>query len=157
MSSLVTLQCSGSDFSCCLQPSGKGRRLPEVYCIVSRLGCFDLFSKVEMSSQSACSHWTTRSTFDHIPGAPPSLRHVKRPLPWCPQSPTHPASGLLATESFSSGSLTKLQPMWFCFWVTVTVYPSQRVRLNICAAYKCCCCKMVFWGYKCWHTKLNIV
>lgn len=29
------------------QPSGKGRRLPEVYCIVSRLGCFDLFSKVE--------------------------------------------------------------------------------------------------------------
>ncbi|KAF3688581.1 DENN domain-containing protein 2A [Channa argus] len=28
------------------QPSGKGRRLPEVYCIVSRLGCFDLFSKV---------------------------------------------------------------------------------------------------------------
>ncbi|KAG5830648.1 hypothetical protein ANANG_G00312890 [Anguilla anguilla] len=30
-----------------LLPSGKGRRLPEVYCIVSRLGCFDLFSKVE--------------------------------------------------------------------------------------------------------------
>ncbi|KAG7454803.1 hypothetical protein MATL_G00263620 [Megalops atlanticus] len=29
-----------------LLPSGKGRRLPEVYCIVSRLGCFDLFSKV---------------------------------------------------------------------------------------------------------------
>ncbi|XP_061629669.1 DENN domain-containing protein 2A isoform X2 [Phyllopteryx taeniolatus] len=26
--------------------SGKGRRLPEVYCIVSRLGCFDLFSKI---------------------------------------------------------------------------------------------------------------
>lgn len=29
-----------------LLPSGKGRRLPEVYCIVSRLGCFDLFSKM---------------------------------------------------------------------------------------------------------------
>uniref|UniRef100_A0A669E0N3 DENN domain containing 2A n=1 Tax=Oreochromis niloticus TaxID=8128 RepID=A0A669E0N3_ORENI len=29
-----------------LLPSGKGRRLPEVYCIVSRLGCFDLFSKI---------------------------------------------------------------------------------------------------------------
>uniref|UniRef100_A0A672KJZ4 UDENN domain-containing protein n=1 Tax=Sinocyclocheilus grahami TaxID=75366 RepID=A0A672KJZ4_SINGR len=29
-----------------LLPSGKGRRLPEVYCIVSRLGCFELFSKV---------------------------------------------------------------------------------------------------------------
>ncbi|XP_064175387.1 DENN domain-containing protein 2A-like [Anguilla rostrata] len=29
-----------------LKPSGKGRRLPEVYCIVSRLGCFDLFSKI---------------------------------------------------------------------------------------------------------------
>uniref|UniRef100_A0A4W5KDM5 DENN domain containing 2A n=1 Tax=Hucho hucho TaxID=62062 RepID=A0A4W5KDM5_9TELE len=29
-----------------LLPSGKIRRLPEVYCIVSRLGCFDLFSKI---------------------------------------------------------------------------------------------------------------
>uniref|UniRef100_A0A671YTX8 DENN domain containing 2A n=1 Tax=Sparus aurata TaxID=8175 RepID=A0A671YTX8_SPAAU len=29
-----------------LLPSGKGRRLPDVYCIVSRLGCFDLFSKI---------------------------------------------------------------------------------------------------------------
>ncbi|XP_045894281.1 DENN domain-containing protein 2A isoform X2 [Micropterus dolomieu] len=29
-----------------LLPSGKGRRLPEVYCIISRLGCFDLFSKI---------------------------------------------------------------------------------------------------------------
>ncbi|XP_018610519.2 DENN domain-containing protein 2A isoform X2 [Scleropages formosus] len=29
-----------------LLPSGKGRRLPEVYCMVSRLGCFDLFSKI---------------------------------------------------------------------------------------------------------------
>lgn len=30
----------------CLQPSGKGPRLPEVYCVISRLGCFGLFSKV---------------------------------------------------------------------------------------------------------------
>ncbi|XP_072340762.1 DENN domain-containing protein 2A-like isoform X1 [Scyliorhinus torazame] len=29
-----------------LLPTGKGKRLPEVYCIVSRLGCFNLFSKV---------------------------------------------------------------------------------------------------------------
>lgn len=29
-----------------LLPSGKGKRLPEVYCIISRLGCFNLFSKV---------------------------------------------------------------------------------------------------------------
>ncbi|NXN25042.1 DEN2C protein, partial [Nycticryphes semicollaris] len=27
-------------------PEGKGKRLPEVYCIVSRLGCFNLFSKI---------------------------------------------------------------------------------------------------------------
>ncbi|XP_066559566.1 DENN domain-containing protein 2C [Amia ocellicauda] len=27
-------------------PSGKGKRLPEVHCIVSRLGCFSLFAKV---------------------------------------------------------------------------------------------------------------
>nr|XP_023648925.1 DENN domain-containing protein 2A-like isoform X2 [Paramormyrops kingsleyae] len=29
-----------------LLPSGRGRRLPEVYCMVSQLGCFDLFSKI---------------------------------------------------------------------------------------------------------------
>ncbi|XP_006887288.1 PREDICTED: DENN domain-containing protein 2A [Elephantulus edwardii] len=29
-----------------LLPSGKGKRLPEVYCIVSRLRCFSLFSKI---------------------------------------------------------------------------------------------------------------
>ncbi|XP_034019659.1 DENN domain-containing protein 2A-like isoform X2 [Thalassophryne amazonica] len=29
-----------------LLPIGKGKRLPEVYCIVSHLGCFGLFSKV---------------------------------------------------------------------------------------------------------------
>ncbi|XP_042533193.1 DENN domain-containing protein 2A [Dipodomys spectabilis] len=29
-----------------LLPGGRGKRLPEVYCIVSRLGCFSLFSKI---------------------------------------------------------------------------------------------------------------
>ncbi|MEE6493264.1 hypothetical protein FKM82_016778 [Ascaphus truei] len=29
-----------------LLPHGKGTRLPEVYCMVSRLGCFNLFSKI---------------------------------------------------------------------------------------------------------------
>ncbi|KFQ83729.1 DENN domain-containing protein 2C, partial [Phoenicopterus ruber ruber] len=29
-----------------LLPEGKGKRLPEVYCIVSHLGCFNLFSKI---------------------------------------------------------------------------------------------------------------
>uniref|UniRef100_A0A8C3VBH1 DENN domain containing 2B n=1 Tax=Catharus ustulatus TaxID=91951 RepID=A0A8C3VBH1_CATUS len=29
-----------------LLPNGKGPRLPEVYCVISRLGCFDLFSKI---------------------------------------------------------------------------------------------------------------
>uniref|UniRef100_A0A1A7WIG1 DENN/MADD domain containing 2C n=1 Tax=Iconisemion striatum TaxID=60296 RepID=A0A1A7WIG1_9TELE len=27
-------------------PSGKGKRLPEVHCVVSKLGCFDLFAKI---------------------------------------------------------------------------------------------------------------
>lgn len=31
----------------CLQPSGKGKRLPEVHCVVSKLGCFNLFAKVK--------------------------------------------------------------------------------------------------------------
>ncbi|XP_006895750.1 PREDICTED: DENN domain-containing protein 2C isoform X2 [Elephantulus edwardii] len=29
-----------------LLPEGRGQRLPEVYCMVSRLGCFNLFSKI---------------------------------------------------------------------------------------------------------------
>ncbi|XP_074749528.1 DENN domain-containing protein 2C isoform X1 [Strix uralensis] len=29
-----------------LLPEGKGKRLPEVFCIISRLGCFNLFSKI---------------------------------------------------------------------------------------------------------------
>uniref|UniRef100_A0A8D0GLA5 DENN domain containing 2C n=1 Tax=Sphenodon punctatus TaxID=8508 RepID=A0A8D0GLA5_SPHPU len=29
-----------------LLPEGKGKQLPEVYCMVSRLGCFNLFSKI---------------------------------------------------------------------------------------------------------------
>ncbi|XP_060731307.1 suppression of tumorigenicity 5 protein [Tachysurus vachellii] len=29
-----------------LLPSGKAQRLPEVYCVISRLGCFNLFSKI---------------------------------------------------------------------------------------------------------------
>ncbi|KAM8876297.1 DENN domain-containing protein 2B isoform 1-T1 [Synchiropus picturatus] len=29
-----------------LLPSGKGARLPEVYCVISRLGCFNLFSTI---------------------------------------------------------------------------------------------------------------
>ena len=29
-----------------LQPQGSGKRLPEVYCIVSPLGCFSLYEKV---------------------------------------------------------------------------------------------------------------
>lgn len=32
---------------CPLQPSGKGKRLPEVHCVVSKLGCFNLFAKVK--------------------------------------------------------------------------------------------------------------
>ncbi|KAJ8245644.1 hypothetical protein GJAV_G00272940 [Gymnothorax javanicus] len=45
---VLTGEDGGRRFGYCrrLLPSGKGRRLPEVYCIVSRLGCFDLFSKI---------------------------------------------------------------------------------------------------------------
>lgn len=37
------------------KPSGKGKRLPEVYCIVSRLGCFNLFSKVRGEREGICA------------------------------------------------------------------------------------------------------
>ncbi|KAG8125779.1 putative Suppression of tumorigenicity 5 protein, partial [Naja naja] len=49
-----------------LLPSGKGPRLPEVYCVISRLGCFDLFSKVSWSFSiytSVCYCFTFFSAF----------------------------------------------------------------------------------------------
>lgn len=39
-----------------LQPTGKGPRLPEVYCVISRLGCFDLFSTVSSVLSSSLTH-----------------------------------------------------------------------------------------------------
>ncbi|KAG7263167.1 hypothetical protein CRUP_002658 [Coryphaenoides rupestris] len=72
-----------------LLPSGKGRRLPEVYCIVSRLGCFDLFSKRrviftadKLSTLSQCCHavvallypFTWQHTY--IPVLPPSMLDI---------------------------------------------------------------------------------
>ncbi|XP_034494011.1 DENN domain-containing protein 2A isoform X6 [Ailuropoda melanoleuca] len=41
-----------------LLPGGKGKRLPEVYCIVSRLGCFSLFSK-QATPIPTSSHFPT--------------------------------------------------------------------------------------------------
>lgn len=43
------------------QPTGKGKRLPEVYCIVSHLGCFNLFSKVNSCFSSANHHYCDTS------------------------------------------------------------------------------------------------
>ncbi|XP_075578509.1 DENN domain-containing protein 2C isoform X2 [Pelecanus crispus] len=45
---VLTGEDGGRWFGYCkkLLPEGKGKRLPEVYCIVSRLGCFNLFSKI---------------------------------------------------------------------------------------------------------------
>ena len=36
-----------NDLFSSLQPQGSGKRLPEVYCIVSPLGCFSLYEKVD--------------------------------------------------------------------------------------------------------------
>lgn len=39
---------------CVFKPIGKGKRLPEVHCVVSKLGCFNLFAKVrQLYSASA--------------------------------------------------------------------------------------------------------
>ncbi|KAJ6659973.1 hypothetical protein lerEdw1_018170 [Lerista edwardsae] len=45
---VLTSEDGSQRFGYCrrLLPNGKGKRLPEVYCIVSRLGCFNLFSKI---------------------------------------------------------------------------------------------------------------
>ncbi|KAM6295288.1 DENN domain-containing protein 2C [Aegotheles albertisi] len=83
-----------------LLPEGKGKRLPEVYCIVSRLGCFNLFSKIldevekrrEMSP--ALVHPFMRSVMEapfpapgrtitvrsFLPGAGHEVMELRRPL-----------------------------------------------------------------------------
>ncbi|NXH13056.1 DEN2C protein, partial [Bucco capensis] len=83
-----------------LLPEGKGKRLPEVYCIVSHLGCFNLFSKIldevekrrEMSPAlvhpfmrsvmeapfPAPGHTITVRTF--LPGAGDEVMELCRPL-----------------------------------------------------------------------------
>ncbi|NXX96519.1 DEN2C protein, partial [Centropus bengalensis] len=83
-----------------LLPEGKGKRLPEVYCIVSRLGCFNLFSKIldevekrrEMSP--ALVHPFMRSVMEapfpapgrtitvksYLPGAGNEVMELYRPL-----------------------------------------------------------------------------
>ncbi|XP_041084324.1 DENN domain-containing protein 2C-like isoform X1 [Polyodon spathula] len=45
---VLTGEDGGRWFGYCrkLLPSGKGKRIPEVHCIVSRLGCFNLFAKI---------------------------------------------------------------------------------------------------------------
>ncbi|KAL2093204.1 hypothetical protein ACEWY4_010516 [Coilia grayii] len=45
---MLTGEDGGRRFGYCrrLLPSGSAARLPEVYCVISRLGCFDLFSKI---------------------------------------------------------------------------------------------------------------
>lgn len=35
------------------QPAGPGPRLPKVYCIISCIGCFGLFSKVGLEQDSS--------------------------------------------------------------------------------------------------------
>ncbi|XP_054037371.1 DENN domain-containing protein 2C isoform X3 [Rissa tridactyla] len=70
-----------------LLPEGKGKRLPEVYCIVSRLGCFNLFSKIldevekrrEMSP--ALVHLFMRSVMDAPFPAPGRTIAVRSFLP----------------------------------------------------------------------------
>lgn len=54
--------CSGAGrclnpFPILFQPSGRGVRLPEVFCIISCLGCFGLFSKVGMWCLRLAQWW----------------------------------------------------------------------------------------------------
>ncbi|XP_067096717.1 DENN domain-containing protein 2C isoform X2 [Osmerus mordax] len=68
-------------------PSGKGKRLPEVHCIVSRLGCFNLFAKIleeverrrEISPPLVCSFM--RSVMEAPFPAPGRTITVKSFLP----------------------------------------------------------------------------
>lgn len=94
VSSLVTHRCFEAVClfpNVCSQPSGKGRRLPEVYCIVSRLGCFDLFSKV-------CKvDWEPSFTSDTYWRDPTDIGQY---YSQCPQSPTQPSSPALCMLSW---------------------------------------------------------
>lgn len=74
-STLVSIMCHIFIFFS--QPSGKGKRLPEVYCIVSHLGCFNLFSKVNHSSADSILYYPilslSMSMYNKIMGTPHQL------------------------------------------------------------------------------------
>ena len=108
------------------QPSGKSRRLPEVYCIVSRLGCFDLFSKVQYTihilpgvfpGQVTCSGQTPGLQFS-------MATHSERN--WSPHVPTEPLPLPVChfpTAAFQAAALATVhkdtcepQLMWLPQW-----------------------------------------
>uniref|UniRef100_A0A674A346 DENN domain containing 2B n=1 Tax=Salmo trutta TaxID=8032 RepID=A0A674A346_SALTR len=76
-----------------LLPSGKGPRLPEVYCVISRLGCFHLFSKIldeverRRGISAALVYPFMRSLMESPFPAPGKTIKVKTFL-WC-SSPQH--------------------------------------------------------------------
>lgn len=54
---------------CVFKPSGKGKRLPEVHCIVSKLGCFNLFAKVRKYTIDCSLVSADRSLYGEMKGA----------------------------------------------------------------------------------------
>uniref|UniRef100_F6REZ0 DENN/MADD domain containing 2C n=1 Tax=Xenopus tropicalis TaxID=8364 RepID=F6REZ0_XENTR len=72
-----------------LLPQGRGKRLPEVYCMVSRLGCFNLFSKIldevekrrKMSEKKDLVSMFMRSVMEAPFPAPGRTITVKSSLP----------------------------------------------------------------------------
>uniref|UniRef100_A0A3Q2FCG2 DENN/MADD domain containing 2C n=1 Tax=Cyprinodon variegatus TaxID=28743 RepID=A0A3Q2FCG2_CYPVA len=68
-------------------PSGKGKRLPEVHCIVSKLGCFNLFAKIleeverRREISSALVHPFMRSVMEAPFPAPGRTVTIKSFLP----------------------------------------------------------------------------
>uniref|UniRef100_A0A1A8H2G1 DENN/MADD domain containing 2C n=1 Tax=Nothobranchius korthausae TaxID=1143690 RepID=A0A1A8H2G1_9TELE len=59
-------------------PSGKGKRLPEVHCIVSKLGCFDLFAKILEEVERPPGRTVTVKSF--LPGSGNEVLTLCRPV-----------------------------------------------------------------------------
>lgn len=64
------------DLSVPPQPAGRGPRLPEVYCIISCIGCFGLFSKVGVERDSSVPAGPMQ-----LPGLPGRLTRLCSPGP----------------------------------------------------------------------------
>lgn len=119
-------------YTCLFKPSGKGKRLPEVHCIVSKLGCFNLFAKV--SAQKGRSHYRKQlqRRADHVEECQSCSRSCV-PVLTCPPPPTPTLAERNvkpASERVSSGN----KPSWLPASMSLQILEEVERRREISPA-----------------------